>query len=161
MDFIKKKIEMQNIISEVKKYLGNEIDMTKLAFIFNDKGHDKPRSKKDCMYIYSFWHDDFNEPLKIGKDCSITKNRYKVYHYNPNSTKSNLAKSILSNYDMVNKYSINEKNISEWMHNNLYRIDIEMPFYTEKGFDIFTLELIEAVLHYKYRPIFEGRNNQR
>ncbi len=161
MDFEKRKKEMQTVIFEVSKYLDNGIDMTKLEFNFNDKGHDKPTTKKDCMYIYSFWHDDFDKPLKIGKDASQSKKRYKSYHYKPDSTNSTLAKSILSNYKMVKKYNVNEKNITAWMHNNLYRINIEMPFYTEEGFDIFTLELIEAILHYKYKPVFEGRNSQR
>ena len=161
MNFEKTKKEMQDAIVEVSKYLGNEIDITKLEIKFEDKGHNNPKAKKGCMYIYSFWHDDFEEPLKIGKAGTKTLARYRRNHYIPNSSKSNLARSLINTPETSKKYNLNEENIEKWMHDNLYRINIEMPFNIEQGFDSFTLELIESILHYKYRPVFEGRNSQR
>ncbi len=161
MNFEKTKKEMQDIISEISKYLGDEIDIKKLNFKFDDKGHDNPSAKKGCMYIYSFWHDDFKEPLKIGKAGPKTLPRYRRNHYLPNSSKSNLARSLITDSVTSKKYKLNEENVSEWMHENLYRINIEMPFDIEQKFDSFTLELIESILHYKYRPVFEGKSSQR
>lgn len=161
MDFEKTKKEMHDIISEVSKYLGKEIDMSKLEFKFDDKGHDNPKFEKGYMYVYSFWHDDFQQPLKIGKAGPKSKRRYERSHYNPESSKSCLAGSLVNDDYFSNKYDINMKNVDEWMHTNLQRLNIQIPFDVDNGFDYFTLELIEAILHYKYEPYFEGCKSQR
>lgn len=161
MNFESKKAEILNAISNVSKCLDKEIDTDRLAFIFNGKGHENPKFRKGYMYIYSFWHDDFQEPLKIGKAGPKTKRRYVRSHYDPHSSKSCLAGSIIQDDSFCTKYGVNENTVSEWMHSNLQRINIEIPFDVEGGFDYFTLELIEAILHYKYNPYFEGVKSQR
>jgi hypothetical protein len=77
-------------------------------------------------------------------------------HYNPKSAISNLAKSILSDSNMKN-LGITEANVGDWIKHNCRRIDIIIDM--EVG--IFALELIEAVLHYKYCPVYEGFIAQR
>ena len=52
---------------------------------------------------------------------------------------------------------INENNVGDWIKSNCYRIDILM----DSDLGIFTLELIEAALHYKYEPVYEGFAGQR
>ena len=69
---------------------------------------------------------------------------------------SNLAKSILSDVEMRDK-GINEDNVGEWIKQNCRRIDIEI----DADLGIFALEFIEAVLHYKYIPKYEGFSSQR
>ncbi len=69
---------------------------------------------------------------------------------------STLAKSILSDVEMRDK-GINEDNVGEWIKQNCRRIDVEI----DADLGIFTLEFIEAVLHYKYTPKYEGFSSQR
>ena len=52
---------------------------------------------------------------------------------------------------------INEDDVGEWIKRNCRRIDIEINV----DLGIFALEFIEAVLHYKYTPKYEGYSAQR
>ena len=47
---------------------------------------------------------------------------------------------------------INKENVKDWMLNNLHRINIYIKANQGKA----VTELAEAVLHYRYRPRFEG-----
>lgn len=156
-----KEHEIVEVISQISKILGREIDTDRLKFIFSTKGHENPKFEKGYMYIYSFWHDDFYEPLKIGKAGPKSKRRYERSHYDPESSKSCLAGSLVNDEYFSTKYNLNKDNVSSWMHENLQRINIQVPFDVDSGFDYFTLELIEVILHYKYKPYFEGCKSQR
>lgn len=63
---------------------------------------------------------------------------------------------VLSDMRMQDK-GIHENNVGDWIKNNCRRIDILL----DTSLVIFILELIEAVLHYKYEPIYEGFAAQR
>ncbi len=106
------------------------------------------------MGVYTFWYE--GKFLKIGKVGPSSNARFLSHHYNPRSVRSTLAASILSDGNMQNK-GINEINVGDWIKNNCRRIDILLD--TDLG--IFGLELIEAALHYKYEPIYEGFVTQR
>lgn len=161
MDFEKTKKEMQDIISKVSEELGKKIDISKLEFVFEEKGSPISPSKKNYMYVYSFWHDDYTEPLKIGKASKNNSSRFRVNHYIPSSSKSNLALSLINDNETSKRYGLNEENVGKWMLDNLHRLNIRVPFDVDNGFDYFTLELIEVILHYKYEPYFEGCKSQR
>ena len=111
MNFNKIENEMRDIISNVSKELGREISQCQLKFTFNDKGNHKLKAKEGCMYIYSFWHDEFEQPLKIGRAGSKTLPRYKYNHYRPNSSNSNLARSLITDPKTAEKYNLNSENI--------------------------------------------------
>lgn len=106
------------------------------------------------MGVYTFWYEgDF---LKIGKAGPSSNARFLSQHYNPRSAQSTLAASVLSDMRMQDK-GIHENNVGDWIKNNCRRIDILL----DSSLGIFTLELIEAALHYKYEPIYEGFAAQR
>ncbi|MDQ6577004.1 MAG: hypothetical protein Q5546_08645, partial [Haemophilus parahaemolyticus] len=90
--------------------------------------------------------------LKIGKVGAKSKARYTSQHYLPNSSISNLAKSILKDESFSNVHAITEKNVGEWIKDNCQRINILI----DKELGHFALSLIEAMLHYKYQPKYEG-----
>lgn len=94
--------------------------------------------------------------MKIGKAGPNSNARFLSQHYNPNSAMSNLAKSILSDVNMQN-LGITEQNVGDWIKQNCRRIDVVI----DRKVGIFALELVEAILHYKYSPIYEGYINQR
>ncbi len=146
--------EYEKIICQLPNMLGKEIDHSKYEIIDRGVPH-KPKSMpKGTMGIYSFWYED--KALKIGKAGPKSNPRFLSQHYNPKSAQSNLATSILKDTDMVSK-GINEANVGDWIKESCRRVDILLD--VELG--IFTLELIEAALHYKYEPEYEGFVAQR
>ena len=72
------------------------------------------------------------------------------------SVKDRAAKYILEDKTMQN-LGITKDNIGEWIKTNCRRIDIEI----DCDLGIFTLDLIESILHYKYTPKYEGFTSQR
>lgn len=106
------------------------------------------------MGVYCFRYN--GTFLKIGKAGLKSSPRFLSQHYNPNSAKSTLARSILDDQEMVN-IGVTSENIKDWIKQNCQRIDILIDGKT----GIFTLELIEAILHYRYRPKYEGFKTQR
>jgi len=135
--------------------LGKTIDTSKIWVIDRGVPHIAPKKLPEGrMAVYTFIYND--EFLKIGKAGPNSNARYTSQHYNPGSAMSNLAKSLLDDRDM-NNCGIFEDNVGEWIKSNCRRIDIEM----DTSLGIFTLELVEAILHYKYIPKYEGFNSQR
>ncbi|MGG4481236.1 hypothetical protein [Paenibacillus illinoisensis] len=106
------------------------------------------------MYVYTFRFQ--NEYLKIGKAGRNSKARLYSHHYNPGSSKSNLAKSVLSDTAM-NHHSLSNVTVGDWIKNNIERVDIEV----DEKLGIFTLNLIESILHCMYLPKYEGFKSQR
>ena len=150
MDFIN---DFDQIILDVTRILGKPIDKGKYEIIDRGIPH-QPRSlPKKKMGVYTFWYE--GEFLKIGRAGSNSNARFLSQHYNQ-SAKSTLAASILADKKMQNK-GINEINVGDWIKNNCRRIDILL----DVNLGIFTLELIEAALHYRYEPIYEGFSAQR
>lgn len=100
--------------------------------------------------------------FKVGKAGSKSKARWDSHHYNPKSSPSNLSNTILNNKEVVKEYfdktkhneieNLNENNISDWIKNNLTRVE----FIIESDKEDFSLNLLEAFLLFKLKPIFEG-----
>ena len=147
--------QIEEFIKGVFSAIECPIDSSKINIIDRGLPHIAPRSlPKGKMAIYTFVYED--RFLKIGKAGPKSNARYTSQHYYPNSARSNLAKSILLDLDMIEK-GIDEDNVGEWIKQNCRRIDIEID--AELG--IFALELIESLLHYKYTPKYEGFSSQR
>lgn len=148
-------------MKDIKEKLLNIINLTGLN-INNDqmeiidlgiphKPTGLPRGK---MGIYAFSYN--NRFLKIGKVGQNSNARFQSQHYKPNSSQSNLAKSIL-NDAMFDSENLNEDNVGDWIKNNVRRID----FVIDASLGIFVLNLIEAFLHCYFEPLYEGYKNQR
>lgn len=148
-------------MEDIKEKLVNVIKMTGLN-INNDQLHikdlgipHKPTGlPKGKMGIYAFSYN--NRFLKIGKVGQNSNARFQSQHYKPNSSQSNLAKSIL-NDAMFDSKNLNEDNVGDWIQNNVRRID----FIIDASLGIFVLNLIESFLHCYYEPVYEGYKNQR
>lgn len=151
MDFVN---DFDKIILDVSRILGKPIDKEKYEIVDRGLPHQPISLPIQKMGVYTFWCE--GEFLKIGKAGPSSNARFLSQHYNPRSARSTLAASILSDGKMQNK-GINESNVGDWIKNNCRRIDILL----DVNLGIFTLELIEAALHYKYEPIYEGFTAQR
>lgn len=141
--------ELNSIIQTVSESLGIIIPSESYKIILREKPHNPCSLPIGKMAVYMFRYGE--QILKIGKVGPKSNARFQNQHYNPNSAQSNLAKSIINDENMVS--IIGKTPIDKWIKNNCDRIDIIID---EKSVPEFTLELIEAILHYKYRPKYEG-----
>ena len=145
--------ELEQIIKEVTKAAGRSI-LEGYEIIDRGMPHISKSLRPGTMGIYMFFFN--GEFLKIGKAGPNSNARFTSQHYLPFSSQSNLSKSILQDEDMQ-KLGITADNVGEWIKHNTRRIDIILA----ESLGIFTLELIEAALHYRYEPKYEGFKNQR
>lgn len=148
------KTEFSQIILETTKLLDKPVDKTKYEIIDRGLPHQPSVLPSNKMGVYTFWYNDV--ALKIGKTGSKSNARFLSQHYNPHSAKSTLAASILEDTEMQN-LNITETNVGDWIKQHCRRIDILL----DADLGIFTLELVEAALHYKYEPKYEGFLAQR
>lgn len=146
--------EFDTIILDVSSVLGRPIEKHKYRIIDRGVPHQPKTLPIQMMGIYTFWHD--GEFLKIGKAGPNSNARFLSQHYNPRSARSTLAASILKDNRMQGK-GIDKSNVGQWIKNNCRRVDILL----DSDLGIFALELVEAALHYKYEPIYEGFAAQR
>ena len=151
MDYVQ---EIGATIATVAEILGRPVDMRKVHIIDRGLPHTPKSLMPGTMGVYTFLYKD--RFLKIGKAGPSSNARFLSQHYNPGSAMSTLASSILMDKDMAS-LGITESNVGIWIKQNCRRIDIILN--TELG--IFTLELVEALLHYKYEPKYEGFKSQR
>ncbi len=149
-DYVK---EFEEIVQNVSGLLGKPIT-SGVRIIDRGIPHTPKSLEKGTMGVYTFLYND--EFLKIGKAGPSSNARFTSQHYLPRSSQSNLSKSILMD-ETMKVYGITEENVGDWIKNNTRRIDILL----DKELGIFALELIEAALHYKYEPRYEGFNTQR
>ena len=131
-------------IEEIAKNLGYKLGYYEIE----DMGcpHKQPNLPSGYSAISIFIYK--NEILKIGKANSNSNARFKSQHYGF-SANSTLAKSLCNDKDFIS-LGINKDNVKSWMLENLHRINI----YLEP--DKAKTELVEAILHYAFRPRFEG-----
>ena len=150
MDYVS---EFRQHIQNVTALLGKPLDESKYEIIDRGAPHKPEGLPKGKMGIYTFWYG--GHFLKIGKVGPKSDARFRSHHYGFNA-QSTLAKSIISDNEM-RVLGITESNVGEWIKKNCRRIDVLLD--TSAG--IFTLELVEGILHYVYEPKYEGFTSQR
>ncbi len=108
---------------------------------------------KMAVYVFSFG----NECLKVGKVGPRSQARYTSQHYNPGSSRSNLAKSILTHQKALGLGKLNESNVADWIKQNTDRINLLI----DKHMGMQILSLLEAFLQCRLKPKFEGFQSQK
>lgn len=110
--------------------------------------------KANEMAVYTFAKDELF--LKVGKVYKNSNMRYCYQHYRPNSSNSNLAKSLLNDLDYFNN-NLNENSISDWIKENTTRFNLII----DSRHGIFVLNFIESFLHLCLQPKYEGFKKNR
>lgn len=146
--------EIRNTIESVITLLGKTVDPSKYTVIDRGLPHTPKSLELGTMGVYTFLYDD--KFLKIGKAGPSSNARLLSQHYNPGSAMSTLAASILTDDGMAS-LSITEANFGNRIKQNCRRIDIIL----DADLGVFTLELVEEILHYKYEPKYECFKSQR
>lgn len=143
----------ERIIRGVTAALGRELDG---GYEIVDRGrpHAPGTLPRGTMGIYTFLYND--EFLKIGKAGPRSNARFFSQHYRADGAQSTLAKSLLADEAMA-PLGLTEESVGDWIRQNTRRIDILL----DERLGVFALELIEAALHYRYEPRYEGFKSQR
>ena len=139
-------------IEEETRELGHPLP--RKSYYIDDAGcpHKQPSLPKGYAAIYIFTYESGTryEYLKIGKANANSAARFTSQHYGF-SAPSTLAQSICGDNEF-RQMGISQENIKEWMLNNLHRINIFISIEQGKA----ATELVEAILHYRFRPRYEG-----
>lgn len=146
--------ELGRRVSNVIELAGVQVEEGQIRMIDKGVPHKPSSLPKGAVGVYLFFYQD--ECLKVGKSGSKSNARFLSQHYNPESSQSNLAKSIL----LDNKFSdhqLSSENVGDWMKSNLRRID----FLIDESLGIFVPNLVEAFLHLRLKPRYEGFESQR
>ena len=104
--------------------------------------------------VYVFYYPTEGKYLKIGEVGGNSFARFFNQHYNPNSARSTLAKSIIESGEFRTKENetVCSTNVNNWMKESLQRIDIIFT----KSNNRFVSKLVESYLHFILQPRFEG-----
>lgn len=146
--------EIDETIYKTFEAVEKPIDRKTYRVIDRGVPHQPKSLPPGMMGVYMFSYG--TKFLKIGKAGPRSNARFLSQHYNPKSARSTLAASILQDGEMQGM-DIDEENVGEWIKFNCRRIDILL----QMDLGIFALEIIEAAMHYKYEPIYEGFTSQR
>ena len=113
------------------------------------------RLPKGKMAVYVFATEDC--VLKVGQAGKNSSARYANHHYNPDSSCSNLAKSLLKDEEAVQEHGFNAEQVGDWIKENTNRWN----FLMDADFGKPVLTLLEAFVQCRLRPRYEGFASQR
>lgn len=135
------------IVSESKK-VGNPITTKDFTIFHQPLNHFSPALPKGKMAVYTFVFNDVF--LKVGQANHRSKARYQSHHYYIKSGKSTLANRLIK--DPAMSAIVNQSSVTGWIRTNCERFDVLIDAKLGK----ITLNFIEGLLQYKYRPKYEG-----
>lgn len=139
----------------VAKLGGIEIQPSDIGIETLTMPHKPPSNlPKRKMAVYVFFNKEC--VLKVGKAGSRSQARYTSQHYNPGSAPSTLAASILKDENSVQKYGLNEENISNWIKESTDRVN----FLLDADIGKWVLNLLEAFVQCRLQPRYEGFASQ-
>jgi len=136
---------------KVAKLAGKDIKREDIFIEFLKSPHIPPKSiPEGKIAVYIFYYGQIC--LKVGQVGKKSKARYTSQHYYPNSSNSNLAKSILKHQEVLSLSGLTEDNITEWIKTNTARTNILI----DAKFGKSVISLMETFLHCRLNPKFEG-----
>ena len=144
------------IFKRVAKLAGANMPDGSLTVEVLRKPHTQPSSLppgKMAAYVF-LWGDSC---LKVGKVGPRSQPRYTSQHYNPNSSNSNLAKSILKHKADFGPSNLTDATVGDWIKTETDR----MNFLFDQRVGIPVLSLMESFLQCRLRPKFEGFDSQK
>ena len=102
------------------------------------------------MAVYAFWGDGCW--LKVGKVGPNSHARYAAQHYSAGSALSTLAGSLLRCPKMGKQASFDPTQAGAWIKSNTHRVNVLIDASQPREL----LSLLEAFLHLRLRPRYEG-----
>jgi hypothetical protein len=108
---------------------------------------------KMAVYVF-FWRE---KCLKVGKVGPKSQARYTSQHYSPSSSKSNLARSIISARKEHGLPRVSESKVGSWIKSNVDRVNLLL----DSEYGILMVTLLESFIQCRLKPIFEGFEGQK
>lgn len=142
--------DIQNVIKAASNagYQVNVNDLQLLTWNAGINNHIPLPLPNGFAAVYVFrWNDCC---LKVGKVNNKSNARYQSQHYNPNSSNSNLSKSIINDTEF--EALLGDINPGEWLKQNTFRYNILIPERLGKNF----VHFVEAFFILKLNPKFEN-----
>ena len=142
---------LDKVLSEFRQIPGLvEAEQWHLARLdFTDAPHEQPQALLGGQRaVYLFFRGD--EWLRIGQTSQGP--RFTSQHYGVNRTGSTLAKDVWENRSEIG-FSGNKGDVGDWIKRNCGRANVLFPADWPESF----ARLLEAYLHYRLTPRFEGR----
>lgn len=113
--------------------------------------HKPPGELNGHGAVYAFYWPERGAFLKVGKAGAQSGPRYRYQHYGPNAG-STLFKDLKKECDILG-IPCEERQLKSWMYAHLARADILLA----PRYDPLVLALLEAFLHLRWRPRYEGK----
>ena len=107
------------------------------------------------MAVYVFSYN--GRTLKVGKAGPNSDARFRSQHYNPSSSASNLAASILKNPGPVANAIVDVDSVGDWIRDNTDRVN----FILDESVGIDVLTMLESFVQCRLQPAYEGFASQR
>ncbi len=127
-----------------------------ISIVASAAPHEHPPALKNgdvAVYVYILKGDC----LKVGKVGPKSHARYVSHHYNPSSSISNLAKSILDDRNNMGLQHLDENDVGNWIRSYTDRVNFVLS-----GENLIpVLNLLEAFLQCRLKPRFEGFKSQK
>ena len=134
---------------EVARLGGVELSPNELSAEFLPAPHRAPtRLPVGTMAVYAFWGD--GGWLKVGKVGPNSNARYTSQHYSAGSALSTLAGSLTASRPA--DAGFDPADCGAWIKSRTHRLNVLMPATRPREL----LSLLEAFLHLRLRPRFEG-----
>ena len=150
LDCQKFKEIISEMIVRVSRNIGKPISINQIEFVDRGIPHERPSELPTGKRgVYMFYCPEEKCFLKIGKVGLKSKARFCSQHYTF-SSRSCLAKSLFNDKDV--NYKFGKEDVGEWIMKHCHRIDILI----DADLGPFANELIEACLHYRFNPKYEG-----
>ena len=120
-----------------------------------ERPHRPPQLPEGKVAVFVFSTE--TSVLKVSKVGPNSGPRYTSQHYNPNAAISNLAKSLLKDASMKQRYNLREVTVGDWIKRNTDRVNfiLDEPFYGR------TLDRLKDFLLDRLQPVYEGRQERK
>ena len=150
----------QKLKNEFKTISGIECE---ISFMEKGENHNPSTLKDNKKGVYVFLLNE-NVCFKVGKANSKSQSRQYFQHSDIENFKTILKKHSLNQENIKKKIKViknvkelsTELKLKDWIKKNMNRIE----FILENGDDAidFDTNLLEALVQYRLKPIFEGKN---
>ena len=141
--------------TDVAALAGERIALSDLKLEYLEAPHRPPtRLPPGYMAIYGFWGD--GEWLKVGKAGPKSNARYTSMHYTGNAP-STLLGSLMADPHMLRVSGFDPRTPRVWIETACHRVNILVPARMSREL----LSLLEAFLHVRLRPRYEGKQKAK
>lgn len=146
----KRLADAKNSFIQIAKIAGYDKKLSiEMDEVDNEHGTHLPKGK---VAVYSFFYN--KQCLKVGKSGKKSQARYAYQHYNPNSSNSNLAKSMQRERKIYE--GLTKDNSRAWITKNTDRYNYLLEEDTPQS----VVNLFEAFLQCSFNPRYEGAGNK-